>query len=114
MFCQRTTACLLPLTREGLCWQAGILVSHIATSESSLAINYSQETSYLKALLDRARFVRLDMCLSKVTAECICGSLQFHREWGFFLANGWSWTCGITRGSLVCAPQCVGNGGFLA
>lgn len=84
MFCQRSdphaTARLLQLTREGLCWQAGILVSHIATSESSLAINYSQETSYLKALLDRARFVKLDMCLSKVTAKCICRSLQFHRS----------------------------------
>lgn len=84
MFCQRpdphTTARLLQLTREGLCWQAGILVFHIATSEGSLAINYSQETSYLKALLDRARFVKLDMCLSKVTAKCICGSPQSHRE----------------------------------
>ena len=84
MFPQRsdphTTARLLWLTREGLCWQAGILVSHIATSESSLAINYSLETSYLKALLDRARFVKLDMRLSEVTAKCICGSLQSHRE----------------------------------
>lgn len=38
------TACLRLLTWEGLCWRPGISVSHTATSESSLAINYSQET----------------------------------------------------------------------
>lgn len=74
----RTPARLLPLTWEGLFWQAAILMSHVATSESILAINYSQETSNLKALLDRAHFVKLDMCLFKVTAKCIWGPLQSH------------------------------------